>query len=46
MPKLKDIELPNESGKVDPRLKKPGVRLREAGEGLRVIMDKFGKPKK
>ncbi len=41
-----DIELPNESGKVDPRLPKTVTsQLRLAGEGLKVLKGKFG-PKK
>jgi len=43
--RTRDIELPNESGQVDPRLKpyRPGgVRdaLKKAGEGVKVLRDK------
>ena len=35
-----DIELPSESGRVDPRLKKPnvGAALKKAGEGYKQLM--------
>ena len=44
-----DIQLPNESGRVDPRLKKPdvGAALKKAGEGYKQLMkttDKLKKP--
>lgn len=40
--KQKDIELPNQSGRVDPRLKQPNVmeRLRKAGEGYKILEKK------
>ena len=37
---LRDIQLPNESGKVDPRLKSG---FRAAAEGLKSLKEKFGK---
>ena len=43
-----DIELPNESGRVDPRLKKPdvGTALKKAAEGYKHLMKTSEKLKK
>ena len=43
-----DIELPNESGRVDPRLKKPnvGAALKKAAEGYKKLMETSDKLKK
>ena len=43
-----DIELPNESGRVDPRLKKPdvGAALKKAAEGYKHLMKTSDKLKK
>ena len=42
-----DIELPNESGRVDPRLKKPnvGAALKKAAEGYKKLMETSDKLK-
>ena len=38
--RMHDIELPNESGKVDPALQRPDVmgQFKKAGEGFRILM--------
>ena len=43
-----DIELPNESGRVDPRLKKPdvGAALKKAAEGYKQLIKTSDKLKK
>lgn len=45
--RTKDIELPNESGKTDPRLKKPDVMgsFGKAAEGLAALRRITGKRK-
>ena len=43
-----DIQLPNQSGRVDPRLKKPdvGAALKKAAEGYKQLMKTSEKLKK
>ena len=43
-----DIELPNESGRTDPRLKKPDVggAFKKALEGYKILTDKTDRLKK
>ena len=43
-----DIELPNESGRIDPRLKKPdvGAALRKAAEGYKLLTETTDRLKK
>ena len=40
--RTRDIDLPNESGRVDPRVRRPDVSggFRKAAEGYRLLRDK------